>query len=79
MQLTSLGLLMFFAGAVSTMNTSPARTTAWKIWLVIGVISITGNNSTSFYNNTILPVLSVTIVKVRSNLPHFMEGFFILV
>ncbi|XP_023703996.1 opioid-binding protein/cell adhesion molecule [Cryptotermes secundus] len=24
------------------MNTSPVRTTAWKIWLVIGVISITG-------------------------------------
>jgi hypothetical protein len=58
------------------MNTSPVKTAAWKIWLIIGVISITGNTSISVYTNTIFPVLSIAVVEVWLSLPHFMEGFF---
>jgi hypothetical protein len=66
---------VFFIGAVSTMNSSPAKTTGWKIRLMIGVISMTGNNSTLFYNNTNLSVVSLTVVKAPFNLPHLIEYF----
>jgi len=60
--------LLVFVEAVATMVSSTVGTTNWKIWLIIGVVSITGNDHTSFYSTISVTVLFSATVKVPANI-----------
>jgi hypothetical protein len=57
-----------FVEAVAAMVSSNVGSTDWKIWLIIGVVSITGNEYTSFYSTVSVIVLFSATVKVPENI-----------
>jgi hypothetical protein len=50
------------------MVSSTVGTTNWKIWLIIGIIIITGEEHTSFYSTISVTVLFSATVKVPANI-----------
>jgi hypothetical protein len=50
------------------MVSSTVGTTKWKIWLIIGIVSITGKEHTSFYSTVCVTVRFSATVKVPANI-----------